>query len=200
MRFRLFKIFPFNIILLSIIGLTLSSCSISLKKSSRRNVAQIIKTPKIDKASFWGKRLVTLTYAQGKPLDASLLGRQCGYEVGLKGIKECVRLGADINFKTKEGMTALLGAVEKGDHLLVKDLLNLGADISLGDNQGLTPIMKASLLGNFEVVKVLVERGANLGPIKEGNWRGMRPLDIADFYLHKKVAHYLRIKMGWPLL
>ena len=97
-------------------------------------------------------------------------------------------------------MTALLGAIEKGDHVLVKELLNLGADLSLGDNEGLTPIMKASLLGNFNVVKVLVEAGAKLGPIKEGNFRGMRPLDMANFNFHTKVAHYLTIKMGWPIL
>ena len=124
MTFRLLKILPFNIIVMSIIGLTFCSCSISFKKSSRRNVAQIIKTPKIDKASFWGKRLVTLIYAKDKALDETLIGGQCGNELGLKGIKECVRLGADINFKTEEGMTALLGAIERGDPVLVKELLS----------------------------------------------------------------------------
>ena len=200
MSFLLSKKFSLNILSVSFLSLILSSCSISLNKSSRRDVAQIIKKPKIDKASYWGKRLVVLAYANGKSLDNSLLGSQCGNEVGLKGIKECIRLGADINFKTKEGMTALMGAVDKSDPVLVKELLNLGADLSLGDNQGFTPIMKASLIGNFEVVKVLVEAGANLGPIKEGTFRGMRPLDIANFYFHTKVTHYLSIKMGWPVL
>ena len=200
MKFCLSKNYLLKTAFLSLICLVLSSCSISLKKSSERNVAQIIKRSKIDKAPYWGKRLVALTYSRGNSLDDSLLGRQCGHEVGLKGVKECLRLGADINFKTKEGMTALLGAIEKGDHVLVKELLNLGADLSLGDNEGLTPIMKASLLGNFNVVKVLVEAGANLGPIKKGNFRGMRPLDMANFQFHTKVAHYLAIKMGQPIL
>ena len=163
-------------------------------------MAQIIKRPKIDKAHYWGKRLVALTYSQDNSIDDSLLKSQCGHKGGLKGIKECLRLGADINFKTKKGMTALLGAIEKGDHVLVKELLNLGADLGLGDNEGLTPIMKASLIGNFNVVKVLVEAGANLGPIKKGNFRGMRPLDMANFQFHTKVAYYLAIKMGWPIL
>ena len=185
---------------LSLIYLILSSCSIPLKKSSERNVDQIIKRPNIDKASYWGKKLVALTYSRGNSLDDSLLGNQCGHKVGLKGVKECLRLGADINFKTKEGMTALLGAIEKGDHVLVKELLSLGANLSLGDNEGLTPIMKASLLGNFNVVKVLVEAGANLGPIKEGTFRGMRPVDIANFHFHTKITHYLTIKMGKPIL
>ena len=200
MSLRLLQSNSFKVVLVSFIGLILSSCSMSLKKSSKRNVAQIIKKPKIDKPAYWGNRLVILVYAKGKSLDDSLLGDQCGHEKGLKGVKECIRLGADINFKTKEGMTALLGAVEKEDHLLVKELLNLGADLSLGDNEGLTPIMKASLIGNFKVVQVLVNAGANLGPIKEGNWRGMRPLDMANFNFHTKVAHYLSIKMGWPIL
>ena len=200
MKFCLSKNYLIKTAFLSLIGLVLSSCSISLKKSSGRNVDQIIKRPKIDKAPYWGKRLVALTYSRGNSLDDSLLGSQCGHEVGLKGVKECLRLGADINFKTKEGMTALLGAIEKGDHVLVKELLNLGADLSLGDNEGLTPIMKASLLGNINVVKVLVEAGANLGPIKEGNFRGMRPLDMANLQFHTKVAYYLAIKMGWPIL
>ena len=200
MILRLLQSNSFKVVLVSFIGLILSSCSMSLKNSSKRNVAQIIKKPKIDKPAYWGKRLVIMVYAKGNSLDDSLLGDQCGHEKGLKGVKECLRLGADINFKTKEGMTALLGAVEKEDHLLVKELLNLGADLSLGDNEGLTPIMKASLIGNFKVVQVLVDAGANLGPIKEGNWRGMRPLDMANFNFHTKVAHYLSIKMGWPIL
>ena len=185
---------------LSLICLVLSSCSISLKKSSERNMDQIVKRPNIDEARYWGKKLVALTNSRGNSLDDSLLGSQCGYKVGLKGVKECLLLGADINFKTKEGMTALLGAIEKGNHVLVKELLNLGADLSLGDNEGLTPIMKASLLGNFNVVKVLVEAGADLGPIKKGSFKGMRPLDMANFHFHTKVTHYLAIKMGWPIL
>jgi ankyrin repeat protein len=191
---------PFRILFITILSFGISSCSISLKKKSSRKFAQILKKPKINKATYWGKRLVALTYAQGNSLDDSFLGKKCGVEIGIKGIKECLKMGANINFKTEEGMTALLGAVEKGNDVLVRELIKAGADLSLGDNQGFTPIMKASLLGDFDVVKVLVEGGANLGPIKEGNWRGMRPLDIADFYLHKKVGHYLRIKMGWPIL
>ena len=162
-------------------------------------MAQIVKKPKINKETYWGKRLVALAYAQGKSLDDSFLGRKCGVEAGTKGVKECLKMGANINFKTEEGMTPLLGAVERGDEKLVRELIKEGADLSLGDNQGFTPIMKASLLGDLKIVKALVEAGANLGPIKEGNWRGMRPLDIADFYLHKKVGNYLRIKMDWPI-
>ena len=200
MGFRILNSHLLKCLLTSSLMVVLSSCSISLKKSSDRGIAQVVKKPKIDKATYWGKRLVALTYSKGNSLDNSFLGSHCGYEAGLKGLKECIRLGANINFKTEEGMTALLGAVEKGDHTLVKELLKEGADLSLGDNQGLTPIMKASLLGHFEVVKALVEAGANLGPIKEGNWRGMRPLDMANFNYHTKVAHYLSIKMGWPIL
>jgi len=78
--------------------------------------------------------------------------------------------------------------------------LKYGAKIDLPDNQGQTPLMHASRLGNFEIVEALVLRGASLGPSRVGEFKGMRALDMADFYLNKKVASYLRLKMGWPLV
>ena len=121
-------------------------------------------------------------------------------KAGLQGINECLLLGADINLKTEGGITALVAAVLREDLDMVKSLLKADAQIDLADNQGQTPLMHASRLGNFELVETLVLKGASLGPTIVGEYKGMRALDMAEFYLNKKVASYLRLKMGWPLV
>ena len=178
----------------------LFGCSFSSKKKLGKFENQTVREPSFSKGSFWGKRLVALTYAPGVNLDSTAMGKSCGKEKGQKGIDECLSLGADINFQTREGMTPLLGAIKREDLSMVKKILGSGVQINLADNQGLTPLMHASRIGNLDLVKVLVESGASMSPSTFGEFRGLRALDIAEFFLNKKVANFLRLKMDWPLV
>ena len=182
------------------LALLLYGCSFSSKKKLGKFENQMTESPPLSKGSFWGKRLVALAYSPGVNLDSTFMGRSCGKKRGLQGIDECLSLGADINFQTREGMSPLLGAIKREDLPMVKKILNSGAHINLADYQGLTPLMHAARLGNFDLVKILVDSGASMSPSTFGEFRGLRALDIAEFYLNKKVANFLRLKMDWPLV
>ena len=77
-------------------------------------------------------------------------------------VKVLLEFGADVNYKTEEGITALGRASVSGDSKSVRLLLEHGADVNVRDNEGWTPLMIASNLGNKEVVKVLLEAGADV--------------------------------------
>lgn len=60
-----------------------------------------------------------------------------------------------------DGVTPLMAAAHRGDHLLVRSLLGGGADPDAQDNVGYTALMYASNSGHDEVVRALIESGAD---------------------------------------
>ena len=182
---------------LGLLVVSFGGCSSSKRKPASFQ-GLVAKKPSFNKGKFWGKRLVTFLRSPGILFDSSSLGKNCGLKTGLPGIKECLALGAAINFKSDGGITALTAAVLNEDLPVVEFLLKAGADPNSEDDEGQTPLMHASRMGHFEIVERLVLSGASLGQSRVGKYKGMRALDMAEFYLNKKVAYYLRLKMGWP--
>lgn len=83
-------------------------------------------------------------------------------EVGdIKTVNEMIDT-AEINFKNKEGDTALLEATKNGFMDIVKILLQRGADINLQDAEGWTPLMNACWYGFLDTAVELIENKANL--------------------------------------
>jgi ankyrin repeat protein len=71
--------------------------------------------------------------------------------------------GVDVNWKTKEGRTALIQAGQYGHVEIVELLLDRGAKINLESDAGRwTSLMGASYYGNRDCARLLLERGADM--------------------------------------
>ena len=92
-----------------------------------------------------------------------------------------VESGADVNFVTDCGRTALRAAVDVVCHFNVKTLLELGADMEVGHGVGGTALHLGVRSGDLGVVKLLVEAGAAIDaetcesdtPLHWATWRSV---------------------------
>jgi ankyrin repeat protein len=90
-----------------------------------------------------------------KLLDYSMYGN-------LKGVKECIKNGVDVNCKNNGGWTSLMYSSYNGHLEIVKTLIENGVDVNCKTNIGWTPLMYSSYNGHLEIVKVLIENGAEI--------------------------------------
>jgi ankyrin repeat protein len=110
------------------------------------------------------------------------------YKGDLKGVKECIKNGADVNCKTNGGWTPLMWPSRFGNLKLVKVLIEKGADVNCRNNDGNTPLMWSSYYGHLEIVKVLIENGGNV------NYKdkiGCTPLTLSSKEGHLKIVKVL---------
>lgn len=102
------------------------------------------------------------------------------YAVGTRNmtvLKALSENGASLDVKSKETkMTALLIAVENGDHDGVLTLLKLGANVNTPNFDGYTPLMSASESGHIEILNTLLRYGADIGAVDAN---GMTALALA---------------------
>jgi len=89
------------------------------------------------------------------------------HRAALCGLDDLVSLlldkGVDVNGQVKDGETALIAAVSKGQIEVVSILIQHGANLDLIDYKGRTALIHAVLLMDNEVIiKLLVEHKANL--------------------------------------
>jgi ankyrin repeat protein len=80
----------------------------------------------------------------------------------LVDVKRLVQYGTDVNFKHRDGSTALQGASVRGNTEVVRFLVENGADVHCKDNLGNTALHFASMDGHTEVVSFLIENGADI--------------------------------------
>ncbi len=84
------------------------------------------------------------------------------------------------NQKDKDGRTALMKAVKKGNDWEIKSLLKSGADVNIQDNDGWSALMYAvRYQNNIEITNLLIKNGADTQ--LENNF-GNNPLSIASCY------------------
>jgi ankyrin repeat protein len=76
--------------------------------------------------------------------------------------------GADINFKSDDGIDALLIAVREGDSEMVELLIDRGADINTKDANGRTPLIYAVKWKHVSIFETLIEKGANVNEKDKG--------------------------------
>lgn len=82
----------------------------------------------------------------------------------VKAIQYLLDRGIDINYRNKNGFTALLSASHWGYEKIVECLLKRGADPNIGSNtQGFqtNPLLSAVFKDNVEVLKLLLLYGAD---------------------------------------
>lgn len=78
----------------------------------------------------------------------------------LAAVKQYLQDGADVNARTKDGLTPLMFAARDGHLDVVKYLVDKGADMNTRDNYGTTPLMWARDVCRWDVLKFLKQHGA----------------------------------------
>ncbi|KAM4901966.1 LOW QUALITY PROTEIN: SH3 and multiple ankyrin repeat domains protein 3 [Sylvia borin] len=80
--------------------------------------------------------------------------------------------GAHLDFRTREGMTALHKAVRCRNHAALMTLLDLGASPDYKDSRGLTPLYHSAMVGGDPYCcELLLHDHARLGCVDENGWQ-----------------------------
>jgi len=113
--------------------------------------------------------IADLLIAHGATVPRGMLPRACRADVSrneLHRVGVLLGYGADVNDRSREGLTALHYAVRSGKLPLIRFLLERGADVNARDPDGLTPLLHLAKtrakLDHLAVQNLLAEYGANL--------------------------------------
>jgi ankyrin repeat protein len=92
------------------------------------------------------------------------LNEELHYSVSRKDmdqIRLLLELGADINWKSERGNTALIESSYSGKNEITEFLISKGAKTNIQSNNGKTALWVASFFQNREIVETLLEAGAD---------------------------------------
>ncbi|KAM6306748.1 LOW QUALITY PROTEIN: SH3 and multiple ankyrin repeat domains protein 3-like [Podargus strigoides] len=93
-------------------------------------------------------------------------------ELSTKMINALCNGGAHLDFRTREGMTALHKAVRCRNHAVLLTLLDLGASPDYKDSRGLTPLYHSAMVGGDPYCcELLLHDYAQLGCMDENGWQ-----------------------------
>ena len=91
-------------------------------------------------------------------LDEKLLDAAHGNDI--EGVRETLKLGADVNAKNQQGNTALILATCYGHTEVVKFLIAAKADVNITNEYGDTALIGAGWNDYIEIAKMLKKAGA----------------------------------------
>lgn len=106
----------------------------------------------------------------------------------LKGMREDIAAGAEINFRTYNAQTAMTNAARNGQLDAVKFLVEQGGDANFTDGYGSTPLMMASRSGNMDLMRYLLEELHS--DINHRDQSGRSPLYCAVLDNHPNMVRY----------
>ena len=99
--------------------------------------------------------------------------------------------GADVNVRSKKGLTPLAWSAYGEDLDRIKLLISKGADVNAGDDDLKTPLHIASNWNKVEIVRLLISKGAKVDAVDRSGWT---PLHWASFEGGPEVVQLLIIK------
>ncbi|XP_041965744.1 SH3 and multiple ankyrin repeat domains protein 3 isoform X3 [Alosa sapidissima] len=107
----------------------------------------------------------------------------------LEGCAELIKIlksgGAHLDYRTKEGVTALHKAVRTKNHTALITLLDLGASPDYKDSRGLTPLYHSAMVGGDPYCcELLLHDHAQVGCVDENGWQ-----EIHQACRHGHVQH-----------
>lgn len=105
-----------------------------------------------------------------------------------KAVKALVEAGADVNYKSRGGWTAAMGAADNGHLEVLKYLAAKKADLAARTRQGRTLLMRAAYHGKTEVVQYLLGKGAKAN---DTDSNGVTALMLAAQQGHDKTVKVL---------
>ena len=79
----------------------------------------------------------------------------------IENVRSLVESGADVNYRTKRGLTPLHNAAQNGSQDSVRFLVESGADVNYRTSDGFTPLHFAAQKDNLDIVRYLVESKAD---------------------------------------
>ncbi|KXJ17605.1 putative ankyrin repeat protein [Exaiptasia diaphana] len=96
--------------------------------------------------------------------ETALLRRRVYVNIMTRIAITLIKRGADVNFKDKEGQTALMHAIDHGVEDIALAIIEHSEDLDLNavDNQGQTALMKSTIDGMTTIAIALVKRGADV--------------------------------------
>ncbi len=101
--------------------------------------------------------------------------------------------GANVNAKTPDGATALMGAVYYGYPQTSRLLMERGADVNAKTDGGVTALHYAAQQGHVEIAQDLLRKGADPDPVSAA---GNTPLELARAAGHQDVVDLLQPNSG----
>ena len=154
--------------------------------------------PPIITAAYKGQKDVVLfLLGQGVDANATASDEQTALHIvavydRIEIAKILIENGANINLKTKKGITPLHAATSgTGSGDVARLLIELGVNVNFQDNEGNTPLHKTAsgYTGiTIELIDLLIQNGAN--PNIQNN-EGKTPLDVAINLGYEEVINYL---------
>lgn len=120
-------------------------------------------------------------------LDNQLLNAV--YNNNEKAVFELLRMGANPNAKTQDGVTPLMYAVDNGNLLIARKLLKSGANPNINSYYAPAPIITATIYSDTLMVYTLLDNGAKPDIIDSTN--GMTPLLYAISKKNYEICHLL---------
>lgn len=97
---------------------------------------------------------------QEEDLNARMI--RCVKSGDMGCIKTAIRDGADVNYRDRNGETALMHATYKGHVEILKELIKARANVNIENRFGATAIFIAAQYKQLEKVKELIKAGANV--------------------------------------
>lgn len=120
--------------------------------------------------------------------DESLSLIDASYHGYTERVKHLLSVGADVNAKNEDGVSALSYAADRGHMDIVKILLANNADVNSRSNIGSTPLINAAYMGHTEIVEMLIVNGANVNAQSK---EGIAALMNAAAFGYKEIAEML---------
>lgn len=122
-----------------------------------------------------------------------------------------VQEGADPNIGDTEGRTALLSAIDAGDHRSVEILLSSKKhmDFQSADRERYTPLTMAAANGQTKLAKMLLDKGAEIDASDGNGWTALRcaadngDISMVNMLLDRKASPnppIMTIENQWTLL
>ncbi|XP_060106948.1 LOW QUALITY PROTEIN: ankyrin repeat and protein kinase domain-containing protein 1 [Heteronotia binoei] len=116
-------------------------------------------------------------------------------EGNLEKVAAFLRRGADVNWKTPCGDTALILAVQKRSLEIVSLLLKHGADAAMPDNDGWTPLHFVAQNGDDRIARLLLDHKADVDARELDGWT---PLHLASQNNLENVVRLLLSRQADP--
>ncbi|HRP70436.1 MAG TPA: ankyrin repeat domain-containing protein [Turneriella sp.] len=125
------------------------------------------------------KRIRAAVKAGANPNGGNYWGHYLGIAAtsgNLEAIKALVGLGADVNYATRGGWTAAMGAADNGHLAVLQYLVSKKADLNAKTRMGRSILMRASYQGKTKIVQYLITKKVN---INDTDFNGVTALILA---------------------